>query len=373
VLSVALIVAATIISVELHAHRRETDLYFSGALAFGMRVGTPDISPMDVGQIWQIVHAAPLWLSAMAVLGYVLGRQRAPSTQRTRGNRQEIARALAVAQDLETILWRLQKALAAHEPQLAKFNSRLANLEHNGEIAWQHLCDRADEVLKPTLRLSTEVSHAYAELLQQMTHLSTFAELRTDPLTGVSNRRAFDESLASLMSQKRRYSAPLATAMIDIDFFKSINDKQGHLEGDRVLQELAQLLARNIRECDVLARYGGEEFIILMPNTELHAACNLTERIRATVQASLPITISIGVATASHDESGSELLTRVDAALYMAKKGGRNCVYLHEGASGRTVGIKSAERLSAQSVEAADTPATCDVIEAALLQCEPQV
>jgi diguanylate cyclase len=312
---------------------------------------------MVLGQIEQLVRFAPLWLSAMAVLGYVLGRQQRPRTLRTRGDRQEIARALAVAQDLETILWRLQKALAAHQPQINKFNSRLESLEHDGAIAWQHLNDQADEMLKPTLRLTTEISHAYAEILHQMTHLSTFAELRTDPLTGVCNRRAFDETLKSLLAQKNRYSTPLSLAILDIDFFKEINDKQGHLDGDRVLQELAQLLRDNMRDCDVLARFGGEEFVILMPNTELPAACNLSERIRATIEGSLSIRVSMGVATASGDENGVELVGRADAALYMAKKAGRNCVYLHEGTSGRMVGIKSAVRPSVPEAEAASPPA----------------
>ncbi|HEV3136861.1 MAG TPA: GGDEF domain-containing protein, partial [Pirellulales bacterium] len=205
----------------------------------------------------------------------------------------------------------------------------------------------------------------------QMTHLSTFAELRTDPLTGVSNRRAFDEALNSLLAQKDRYSTPLSLAILDIDFFKQINDKQGHLDGDRVLQDLAQVLRDNIRECDVLARYGGEEFVILMPNTELPAACNLTERIRAAVNGSLSITVSTGVAAANGDEDGSELVARADAALYMAKKAGRNCVYLHEGTSGRMVGIKSGERQPSAQVEPAAPPAV-GADPAALPQVEPQ-
>jgi diguanylate cyclase len=312
---------------------------------------------MVLGEVEQLVRFAPLWLSAMALLGYVLGRQQRPRALRTRGDRQEIARALAVAQDLETILWRLQKALAVHQPQINMFNSRLQRLEQDGAIARQHLNDQADEMLKPTLRLTTEISHAYAEILHQMTHLATFAELRTDPLTGVANRRAFDETLKSMLAQKNRYSTPLSLAILDIDFFKQINDKQGHLDGDRVLQELAQLLRGNMRDCDVLARFGGEEFVILMPNTELPAACNLSERIRATVEGSLSITVSMGVATANGDENESELIARADAALYMAKKAGRNCVYLHEGTSGRMVGIKSAVRPPALEVEVVSPPA----------------
>ena len=84
--------------------------------------------------------------------------------------------------------------------------------------------------------------------------------------------------------------------MLDIDFFKHINDEHGHLQGDRVLQDLAAVAAADVRDCDILARYGGEEFVILMPHTELPGACNLCERLRAAVAERLPITVSIGLA-----------------------------------------------------------------------------
>ncbi len=280
-------------------------------------------------------------LSVVATVGYVLGRRRNSSMADNRAkNRHEILRALAVAHELESIAYRLRKALDAHVPAVIKFNARLKRFERASDISWHELCDRADEVLKPALRLSTEISHAYAEILQQMTHLATFAELRTDPLTGVSNRRAFDESLESTLKHQNRYETPFSIAMLDIDFFKNVNDEQGHLQGDRVLQELAQLLRSNLRDCDTLARYGGEEFVILMPHTELPGACLLSERIRAAVNANMAITVSMGLTAAMTDDTATSLLSRADAALYLAKGAGRNCVYFHEGPPGRIVGIK---------------------------------
>ena len=281
-------------------------------------------------------------LSVFAVLGYLLGRQQL----RLRGTgsaetRNEITRAIGVARELESIAYRMHHALAAHKSALSHFQRRLTRMENGPCVSWQDLCDRADELLKPTLRLSNDMSHSYAEVLQQMTHLASFAELRADPLTGINNRRAFDESLEAAVAAQSRYPAPLSLAMIDVDRFKLVNDTNGHLFGDRMLQELAQLLRANVRECDLLARYGGEEFAILMPRTNLSEACNLAERLRVTVANSMPLTVSVGLAAWENGDLASALVARADSALYAAKSAGRNNVHLHEGASGHVVGIRT--------------------------------
>ncbi len=285
-------------------------------------------------------------LALVAMIGYLVGQMRRAEKERTPGE-QQLARALAVAEELEAIANRLQRALRSHMPAVLKFNAKMARIEQMAVPAWHELSDRADELLKPALRLSSEVSHAYAEILQQMSHLTAFAELRTDPLTGVLNRRAFDDTLSSLLSQQIRYGTPLSIAMLDIDLFKRVNDEKGHLVGDRILQQLAQVLKTDLRECDVLARYGGEEFVILMPQTELGLACSAAERMRAKVAEALPVTVSIGLAAAESGEPSTALLTRADSALYSAKHCGRNCVHLHEGASGRIVAIKPSHELKA--------------------------
>ena len=282
---------------------------------------------------WSMTLSASMLLAVMATLGYVVGRRRPTLSLKARDNsRAEIDRALAVAHELESVAQRLNSSLAAHVPAILKFSSRLKRLERADDASWHELCDGADELLKPALRLSTEISHAYAEILQQMTHLATFAELRTDPLTGVSNRRAFDDTLESLARRQPQEEAPFSLAVLDIDFFKLVNDEQGHLNGDRALQDLAQHLQANLREEDVLARYGGE-------------------RLRAGVAADLPITISIGLAKWRDGDTAINLLARADAALYTAKGAGRNCVQFHEGPPGRIVGIKvsSADQTTKQT------------------------
>jgi len=283
---------------------------------------------MFLGYVWTLSLTASTLLALVATLGYFVGRVRPNFLARLRPkSRQEFQRALSVAQELETITLRLRKAIRAHGPEVARFNNRLRRLERDGIADWHELYDQADLFLKPALRLGTELSHAYAELLQQMTHLSTFAELRTDPLTGISNRRALEDSLEVLLSRQQRYQAPLSVAMLDIDYFKRINDERGHVQGDRALQDLAAVLRANVRDCDALARYGGEEFVIVMPYTDLASATCFAERLRQTVeQSKLGLTISLGLAEWCNTDTNKSLIGRADAALYAAKRDGRNCV-----------------------------------------------
>ncbi len=297
---------------------------------------------MTLLQTWSFSLSAAVLLAVMAALGYLLGcRQRRMRTKVQGDHRSEVMRALAVAQELESIAGRLRLAFSVHLPAIARFRRILNRLESAPGASWHDLCDRADELLKPTIRLGTEISHGYAEILRQMAHLASFAELRADPLTGINNRRAFDESLVALLAEQNRYPAPFSLAMIDVDRFKQVNDQHGHLRGDRVLQDLAQILKAEVRDCDLLARFGGEEFAILMPRTELHAACNLAERIRAKVASNMPINVSIGLAAWLPSDTASTLLSRADNAMYAAKDGGRNSVHIHEGTSGRIVGIRT--------------------------------
>ena len=159
----------------------------------------------------------------------------------------------------------------------------------------------------------------------------------TDGLTGVANRRHFDQTLGEELGRAARIGAPLALLLVDIDFFKRFNDSYGHQEGDRCLQRVARALARCAsRSGDLAARYGGEEFAIILPNTDLAGACSVAERLRDEVAAlAIPhaasmvaatVTLSVGVATSfpSMDPDALSLIALADRALYSAKAQGRN-------------------------------------------------
>ncbi|GAO37706.1 diguanylate cyclase [Sulfuricella sp. T08] len=164
----------------------------------------------------------------------------------------------------------------------------------------------------------------------------------TDPLTGVHNRRYFDQRLQEEVSRAQRQSFPLSCLFLDIDHFKHVNDQYGHQTGDCVLREVAWRIKGQLRSIDVLGRYGGEEFSVLLVQTDMDSALTIAERIRHSIaeqqfkgegDETLAATLSIGVATL-HDCNraqnaaalAQQLVARADQALYRAKEGGRNCV-----------------------------------------------
>lgn len=164
-----------------------------------------------------------------------------------------------------------------------------------------------------------------------------YAELlaRTDALTGLANRRAFDEAAEQEVQRALRYNTPLALVLTDIDRFKTINDRFGHHVGDQVLQHFARILSDSVRNIDMVGRWGGEEFAILMPGTDLEEAARAAERMRLAVQDAVPplgdpdclYTASFGVAAfRAETPTIASLLGRADAALYRAKDLGRNRV-----------------------------------------------
>jgi len=274
----------------------------------------------------------PVALAAVALLGYIMGRRTRSIQAETDKARRELKRARAVAKELETIAESVRKSLAAHHASIAHFKDRVRELSGSQKDgSWQELCKEAEEMLKPTLRLATQIAGAYDEIRQQSNHLMTFTELRTDPLTRVSNRRGLDEIVESMFSLLNRYEAPFTLLLIDIDHFKNVNDEHGHLYGDQMLQAVARVLDDTARDTDIVARYGGEEFVVVMPHTLLEGASLFAERIREEIENAVGLTVSGGVAQALDGDNPQSLLARADEALYAAKAGGRNCIFRHTG------------------------------------------
>lgn len=156
-------------------------------------------------------------------------------------------------------------------------------------------------------------------------------QARTDPLTGAANRRAFDERLADELERAARHGTPLVLALLDVDHFKNVNDDHGHAVGDRVLEELAERVGRQLRSADLLARLGGDEWALVLPGAGYEEASVVVDRVRSEVAAlplaGVPLTVTIGVAVApdGHLTPGT-LYRAADQALYDAKAGGRNAV-----------------------------------------------
>jgi diguanylate cyclase (GGDEF)-like protein len=166
---------------------------------------------------------------------------------------------------------------------------------------------------------------------------------RTDPLTGLPNRRALEEWGANALGERRTQQTTLSLLVIDVDHFKRINDHYGHKGGDIALRALAHALAAAVRREDLVARQGGEEFVILLYNQSLEAAVATAERIRKIIEELeivvddhvLKATVSSGIAVFEGDDTFDAVLRRADRALYAAKLAGRNCVMLEAALSAR--------------------------------------
>jgi diguanylate cyclase (GGDEF)-like protein len=154
------------------------------------------------------------------------------------------------------------------------------------------------------------------------------SEARIDALTGLANRRAFEEILAAEISRAQRFEHDLAVVLLDLDRFKEINDSFGHGAGDVMLRAVSRLLASLARQGDTVARWGGEEFVVVLPETDLTGAQRFAERLRRTIEAhavgEMKTSASCGVATMLPEDSVEDLLGAADRALYQAKSNGRN-------------------------------------------------
>jgi diguanylate cyclase (GGDEF)-like protein len=183
-----------------------------------------------------------------------------------------------------------------------------------------------DREIDGTGRIAASMRMLAAETAMALERSDLLARLeevaRTDDLTGLLNRRAWEEQLPRELARARRQGDPLCVAMLDLDFFKNYNDERGHQAGDRLLKQSAAAWGNELRASDTLARYGGEEFTVALPGCTLVNAKDIVERLRAAMPSGQ--TVSAGVACWNGRESAEELVGRADAALYEAKRSGRD-------------------------------------------------
>ncbi|MCP8968103.1 sensor domain-containing diguanylate cyclase [Ectobacillus ponti] len=183
-----------------------------------------------------------------------------------------------------------------------------------------------NEAIAALESLKKDLEDKQQELLKLNAQLQILA--KTDELTGLQNRRSFQESLADNIELFNRTNRPFSLLLLDVDHFKQINDTFGHSTGDFVLKQIAQVLMQSCRKIDTAARYGGEEFAMVLPDTDQDGAAAAAERVRSMVEAScwieMPITISIGITTMLPGDQERQLLSRADQGLYTSKEMGRN-------------------------------------------------
>ena len=199
----------------------------------------------------------------------------------------------------------------------------------------QREIDYLDQLTKQS-SITIQRANMYAEVLQHAT---------LDALTGLNNRRQFEVRLKQAVATAKRQGHPLCAIMLDIDFFKKVNDSYGHAVGDEVLKNVAEIIKTQVRESDIPSRYGGEEFAILLPYTKLEEAGSVAQRLRSAVEAKhvdlthvkdakiseIQVTISVGVYQYKEGDEPQQLYTKADKALYFAKEHGRNKVIINRG------------------------------------------
>ncbi len=200
-------------------------------------------------------------------------------------------------------------------------------------IAIRHDITELEETKQQLRNINKAMKHKVDELYSMTNALEEKAY--KDNLTGINNRENFEEIFSTEIANAKQNNLPLCLIIFDVDHFKVINDTYGHQAGDAILTDMVDLIANNIKNGDVFARWGGEEFVILTPSTEIAGALNLAENLRMLVQSHTfnnlenNLTLSFGIAQLSSEDDKKTLFQKADAALYEAKKNGRNRVEIY--------------------------------------------
>jgi diguanylate cyclase len=227
-----------------------------------------------------------------------------------------------------------------HDREVVAVGDKLSHGRQERANWPQQLTQYVGELIDANEQVQTKLQIAEDQLDKLMQQIRNQAnEARTDVLTGLANRRAFDERAQKYDTAACQDHLQLSAVMVDIDHFKHVNDLHGHDVGDQVLLETAHLLRTQLRNCDMVYRYGGEEFAVLLPEIDVTAAGQLADRLRVAISQheltvndrKLSITISLGVAQKQTHEDLPGLIKRADQALYAAKRAGRNRAYWHNG------------------------------------------
>jgi diguanylate cyclase len=251
--------------------------------------------------------------------------------------------------------------LGKHSGSIEAINAELAAARQGDTGA---VVSAVQKILKANAQMQQELQAAENRLQEQQEELAAqTAAARTDQLTKITNRRAFDEELRSCVLEFQRSSKPFSIMMLDVDHFKKFNDTHGHLAGDEVLKFVAQTLKSQAKDSEVVARYGGEEFVLVFRGETVAACRERADQLRGSINQGsitfegkeLRVAASAGIAEIGIGEDEKSVIRRADEALYASKKAGRNCAHWNNGRQNLPVVPPVTEEL-AQKQEAAPEP-----------------
>ncbi|NOX26404.1 MAG: GGDEF domain-containing protein [Deltaproteobacteria bacterium] len=311
--------------VELEHYRRQSELLTTLNGLHARLAGAVDLPAM--------LEAFSVWLSPL--INHELMAYQNPGRERTHmicsSHGPERRRIMQIAQDAFERLNACKDSCCWAKDEFYVHNWSLHNFQGSGIILvlkkdraitqyQEQLLAKGLEIIAEPLQRAQE----YEDLYQQAS---------CDSLTGLANRRVFNERISTIIAQAKRHGHPVSLACLDLDKFKQINDTHGHAVGDMVLQRIADVMKSMIRDCDVLARTGGDEFVLILPDTNIKDATVLAERLcRAVDKLDLPaagsarLGISIGLVEWQQEFSQDQWTQYADVALYQAKAAGRSRV-----------------------------------------------
>ncbi len=308
-----------------------------------------------MGFYWTIVGVMLLLGSVQLAVGVVLGRCLPFARRHTRREHDQREAAMELdrrrlrffAKQLGMLAARVSGEVGDHRNQISEVGRQLADIQQDDPATLNDFVLRSvARLVAINQRLQAGLASAEERLQQQNEQIAAhFTESRTDSLTSLMNRRAFDDALRF---QDQQATSPFALIMLDVDHFKELNDEYGHPAGDEVLCSISARLKALLAGKGMVARYGGEEFAAIVPGVDAFQAKQIAHRLRIAIASSpfyyeqtrILLSVSLGATLVIQGRDAATAVKHADGALYMAKRSGRNCAYFHDGVACRRIELE---------------------------------